>query len=325
MRTSTIRRIAGVALVMTSALAVHARAFGQEPAATSGDLPGALWQDPGPVATRDLFWGIGDAERAPKGPFIFVEEDTSGSQPKIVVTDSRGTTWDVKLGEEVHAEIAANRLVWAFGYFVEETYFVPSGKLDKWPALKRGAEHLDASGGFTNARFRRRDPAAIRTREEWKFDQNPFLGRQELSGLRLLMTMINNWDVRGATNNKVLEVTTPEGRRERRFIVGDLGATFGRMGGPISNHSKWRLDHFLKEGFIEQVKDGVIHLDYDGWDSDMDRVPIEHARWFASLASQLTPDQIRKVFEAAGAKPEEVEGYSKKIAEKIAQLQVVVR
>jgi hypothetical protein len=38
----------------------------------------------------------------------------------------------------------------------------------------------------------------------------------------------------------------------------------------------------------------------------------------------LTAEQVRTAFEAAGASPEEVAGYSKKIMEKITELQHVV-
>lgn len=299
----------------------------QTPVATTGvaDPPQHLWTDPGSIASRDLFWGMGNEQRAPKGPFTFVEEKTSGTQPKIVVTDASATTWDVKFGSEVHAEVAASRLVHALGYFAEETYFVPSGKIDGVRDLRRAGEHLGPGGVFTKARFTRRDPMVVSTDEEWTFHSNPFVGRKELSGLLILMTMLNNWDIRGAANNDVVRVTTPGGQHERRYLVGDLGATFGRMGGPISNRSKWDLDDYRAEGFIEKVEDGVVHLDYDGFDSKMDRVPVEHARWFASVVSQLTPEQVRRAFEAAGATPEEVEGFSKRFVEKIAQLQATVR
>jgi len=70
-----------------------------------------------------VFWGAGSAARVPKAPFTFVTEDTSGTKPKIDITDAAGVKWSVKLpgddpaGNEVHAEIAATRLVWALGYY----------------------------------------------------------------------------------------------------------------------------------------------------------------------------------------------------------------
>jgi hypothetical protein len=286
--------------------------------------PPVLWRNPSSIVTRDLFWGMCDETRAPQGPFTFVEEDTSGTQPKVVVTDRSGNTWDVKFGDEVHSEIAANRLVWALGYLGEELYFVREGHISAAKNLTRAAEHIGPDGWFEQARFRRRIPTMQRTDEEWTFKQNPFVGTREMSGLRILMTMIANWDIRGPRNNKVLQVTAPDGSTERWFIVSDLGGTFGRMGGLLSGHSKWNLKDFQSEGFIEKTADGQIHLDYDGWDSGIDRVPIDHARWFVSLAEQLTPQQMRRAFEAAGATQEEVEGFATRLLGKIALLKAAL-
>jgi hypothetical protein len=287
--------------------------------------PVVLWRDPGPVASRDLFWGSGAAERAPQGPFTFVEEDTSGTNPKITVTDARGSTWDMKFDEEVHAEVAANRIVWALGYVVEDQYFVPSGVVSGVRGLTRAAKFVGADGAFKDARFRWRNPAAVRTDEEWTLQRNPFVGSKELSGLYILMTLVNNWDIQGARNNRVLRATLPGGAVERQFLVSDLGATFGRMGGgPISNHSKWVLEHFRQEKFIDKVDGGMLYLAHDGFDPNLERVPLEHARWFSGLVSQLTPAQLRKAFEAAGATQAEIDGYSAKLQEKIDQLKAAV-
>ena len=298
-----------------------------QPVGTTGnaDPSQRMWIDPGAIAARDLFWGMGSELRVPKPPFKFVEENTSGTQPKIVVTDVSGATWDVKFGPEAQAEVAASRFVHALGYFTEESYFLSAGKIDGVRGLKRAAEHVSPSGMFSRARFTRRDPAVVPLEEEWTFQQNPFAGTQELSGLLILMTMLNNWDIRGAANNEVIRFTTPGGAQERRYLVGDLGATFGRMGGPISNRSKWVLADYKSEGFIEKVEEGIVHLDYDGFDSKMDRVPIAHARWFAALAAQLTPEQVRRAFLAAGASPEEVEGFSARFLEKVAQLSAIAK
>jgi hypothetical protein len=299
-----------------------------QPVGTSGtaDPPPLLREDAGSVSSRDLFWGVGTAERAPQGPFKFIEEKTNGTQPKIVVSDSSGVTWDVKFGSEAHAEIAASRLMHAVGYYTEELYFVPSGRVDGVPTLRRAGEHLDAAGAFSNGRFSRRDPnVTVAKKEEWSFRENPFLGQKALSGLVIMMTMLNNWDIRGPSNNAVVHAKTPAGLQERRYLVSDLGATFGRMGGRLSNHSKWKLEDYRAEGFIEKVESGVVHLDYDGIDSGMDRVPLEHARWFATIVSQLTSEQVRRAFDAAGAAPEEADGFTKRFMEKIAELQAAVR
>ncbi len=294
---------------------------------TSGtmDPPAVLWKDPGAIGTRDLFWGAGRADRAPQGSFAFVEEDAGGTQPKIVVTDARGVTWEVKFGEEAKAEVAANRFVWALGFPSEEIYFVRTGVVKNFKGGSRVAGFLAPEGNFMNARFRRRNPEIVRTEEEWTLRKNPFVGRQELSGLMVLMTLVANWDIGGTRNTKVLRVTNPDGSVERQYAITDLGASFGRMGGRLTPHSKWNLEDYKAEGFVEKVENGELHLDYDGLEPGVDHIPLAHARWFAGLLAQLTPEQVRRAFEAAGATPEEIEGYSKRFLEKVAELQAAVR
>jgi hypothetical protein len=107
-----------------------------------------LWRDPGNIAAKDLFWGSGSQSTAPNPPFTFVEEDASGTKPKVEVTDANAEKWKVKFGDEVHAETAATRLIWALGYGVEETYFVPSGKINGITSLQRAKEYITADGSL---------------------------------------------------------------------------------------------------------------------------------------------------------------------------------
>ena len=294
-----------------------------KPAGTTA--PARLWRDPAPVGGRDLLWGSGSQARAPKPPFKFVEEDKGGSQPKVTITDAGGTTWDVKFGIEVPAEVASNRILWALGYLVEEMYHVPNGTIDGAKGLKRAAEHVGASGDFKNARFRRVDSSLRRTDESWTFQQNPFLGTREMSGLVILMSLVNNWDIDKGLNNRIIVTSLPNGTSERWFIVSDLGATFGKMGGSLGQKTKWNLKDYIAEDFIERVHEGKLHLDYEGFESKgLGEVPIEHARWFTSLAAQLTPAQLRNAFEAAGASAQEVEGYSSRLMAKIAELRKAI-
>jgi hypothetical protein len=53
-------------------------------------------------------------------------------------------------------------------------------------------------------------------------------------------------------------------------------------------------------------------------------VPLEHARWFTGLATQLTVNQVRRAFEAAGASTTEIEGFSARVMEKIQELRRAV-
>ena len=284
-----------------------------------------LWQDPTPIAARDLEWGAGAPDRAPKSPFTFVERGGGGTQPKIVVTDGTGVRWDVKFGEEVHAEIAASRLVWAMGYYVDELYFVRDGVIVGLDGGGRVSDHVDASGAFRHARFERRQEHHEAVDKGWSFTGNPFTGKRELSGLKILMTLISNWDIEGERNNRLVEVREPGKEPYRKYFVGDLGAAFGHMGTRLSKHSKWHLQDYQRDGFIEQVDGDELDLDFEGLDSGISEVPLDHARWFSGLLDQLTPAQIRQAFEAAGATPEEVAGFSQVVLTRIATLRDAVR
>jgi hypothetical protein len=291
-----------------------------------------LWRNPAPISARDLSWDGNAARVPPKPPFTFLEEDTSGTRPKVVVRSGDGTIWNVKLGgrpddeAEVHAEVAAGRLVWALGYFAEETYYVPSGIIEGVGKVRRAARALEPDGRFRSARFEKRPADVVRTGERWSFDRNPFVGTKELSGLMILMTMINNWDLGGTRNMTVLRAPGAEGTPELRYLVADLGATFGRMDGStlIRRRSKWQLEEFTKQAFIDRATPNALDLHFAG-DGAIDVVPMEHARWFAGLVTQLTPDQVYQAFEAAGASPPEADGFSTRLLSKIRDLASVTK
>lgn len=276
-----------------------------------------LWVDPGDVSTRDLAWGNGAADRAPKPPFTFIEEDTDGTQPKVKVRDAAGREWTAKFGDEVHSAIAASRLVWALGYVADELYFVERGTIEGATGLKRAAEFLAPGGAFTNAAFRLRDEASERAEDRWTFEKNPFIGSQELSGLAILMTMICNWDIQGERNNRILRSGGLD-----RYAVTDLGATFGKMGAFPAPRSKWNLEDFQKEEFIEGADANAIDLDYEGY-GRINKVPMAHARWFNALASQLTDEQLKAAFRAAGANAADTDGFAARLRAKLEELRKV--
>lgn len=283
-----------------------------------------LWRDPGNVAARDLYWGMGRPDAAPRPPFTFVKEDLGGSNPKVRVTDARGTLWSVKFPgasqNEVHAEIAAARLMWAVGYLVEENYFVASGRIEGVGPLSRAAAWIDGGGTFHHARFEKRPRDWEKLDETWTLDDNPFAGTRELDGLKLMTALLHNWDTKFG-NVSVVRVRQADGATARYYLVTDLGATFGRMArGLLGKRSKWNLDHYRSQDFLEGVDAKTVRLNVRSrYPFDMD-IPIEHARWFGALVHQLTPAQVRKAFAASGAEPQEVAGFSEAFLAKVAQL-----
>lgn len=296
---------------------------------SSPDTVRLLWKDPGPVASRDLYWGAGSADRAPKPPFSFVSENLSGTKPKINLTDAAGLNWSVKFAtvrpeqNEVHAEIAATRLVWALGYFVDENYFVPEGRINGVKDLKRSAEVLTADGAFRTARFERRPPNA-EPAGDWDIEDNRFKGTRELSGLHILAMLLGSWDYTPG-NTIVLRVPLPNGDVEERYMISDLGSTFGRMRGGLNRSpSRWNLAEFADSRYLSGVSMRRLEFRNPLQGAAPLAVPIEHARWFAAMLSQLGERQIRQAFEAAGATPDEIAGFSAQIVKRIAELQAAL-
>ncbi len=50
--------------------------------------PRVLWRDPGNIRNRDLYYGPGSRDLAPKPPFRFLKEDLEGGMPKFDVKDA---------------------------------------------------------------------------------------------------------------------------------------------------------------------------------------------------------------------------------------------
>ena len=56
------------------------------------DTGAVLWREPTDIGSRNLFYGAGGSEHQPQGPFVFVEEEKEGTNPKFIVRDARGVT-----------------------------------------------------------------------------------------------------------------------------------------------------------------------------------------------------------------------------------------
>lgn len=294
----------------------------QSNAPTQSGTP-MLWEGHEDMSKLNLIYGIGSQEEMPKPPFQFDKEDITGTNPKIKVIDANGIKWNIKFDEEVHAEVAASRIVWACGYMVEESYFIPSGTVNGVTGLGRAKKFVSSSGGFTNGMFEKRPDDIARRAINWDWDSNPFRGSKELSGLAILNTMLNNWDAK-TTNNNVLGMFDEDGKVIDWYLVADWGGAFGKMGG-FTSHTKWDLDDYTKQAFLDGTSGGQLKLHYSGkMSSSLKSIPMEHARWFAGIVGQLSDEQLRDAFRAAGAAPNEVEGFSRRLRQKINELKSAV-
>jgi len=324
----TILSLVSISLILSISVNSETKGRSANASKNSGKKVLALWRQPSDIRTRNLFYGAGGRAGQPKAPFHFIEEDRGGSNPKFIVTDASGARWKVKLGEEARPETAATRLLWAAGYFTDVDYYFPQFHVSGLQKLNRGMKYVSPDGTIHGGRFER----SFKKIDDWSWFENPFIGSREFNGLRVMMALINNWDLK-QENNAIYNVND----RELRYVVSDLGGTFGKTGGDWTR-SKGDVGDYSETKFIHKVTnkdvDFVLHnrppflyavaVPYYAKRVEMEKVgediPRSHARWIGHQLSQLSNDQIKDIFRAAGYSPVEVEGFSRKLRGRINQL-----
>ena len=298
-----------------------------------------LWEDPGNIAAKNLLLGAGGEDHQPKPPFTFLGEDTNGTNPKFDARDAEGKKWRVKLGSESRPEVVASRLLWAVGYFVNDDYVLPTATVANLH-LKRGAD-LVHDGQITDARFARK-PGGDKKIGDWQWKNNPFMGTREFNGLRVMMAVMNNWDLKDV-NNAVFADT----KHDRQiFLINDIGATFASNSEHVHHDTdKGNLASFEHSKFItkETEKDvsfgtpmlpgGLVlrrgpvllgeavrreGLDWIGHD-----IPRADARWMGSLLAQLTHQQVEDAFRAGNFPDDQREEFVKLVEDRIAALKAL--
>jgi hypothetical protein len=294
-----------------------------------------LWLEPKDITSRNLYYGPGGEKDQPHAPFTFIDEDLDGTNPKYVVRDRDNVKWTVKLGMEARPETVASRLVWSVGYFTNEDYFLQDIQVSGMPSrLKRGRKLVGVDGTMHAVRLKRHMEDE-KTIGNWKWSDDPFAGSRELNGLKVMMALINNWDLKDA-NNKIYGGKKSE---PRIYAVSDLGASFGTTGlsFPFS-HSKGDLNSYMHSKFISKITPEYVDfqtptrpsfvylsrpvsfIQRTHLDGMLRNVPRDDARWTGQILAQLSADQIHQAFLAAGYTPDQVEAFSKVIQDRIAQL-----
>jgi hypothetical protein len=320
MHTTTLQLILAV-IVIAFGLQAGAEQSHHQQVQSAGE--NILWRDPGDVAALDFEYGSGGIHRQPQPPFQFVDEDMSGTNPKINVTDSRGMNWNVKWGEEASPSTFCTRLVWACGYFVQPEYFQREGRIDGVHGLKRARSRVAKDGSFENARFQlRSDWPQYIYGEHWKWTENPFIGTHEFQGLKILVLLVSNWDPKEA-NLSIFEDNNGGGLRYL-YADDDWGASLGKWGGRISR-SKWDCKGFTKEtsNFVTVAEDGSLRWGFRG-KNDRDirfDITVDDVRWLLRYLGRVTDKQILAGLTASGADPENVNCFASALRMRIEQLQ----
>lgn len=268
------------------------------------------------ISNRDLYYGPGGKKMIPDvSKVTFIKEEKGGHNKKYRIKDANGNEWVAKLGREARPETAAVRLMWGLGYKTEINYLIP--KLT-----------IPGKGTFENVRLEAR-PANVERKDEWKWKQNPFVGTNELQGLKIMMVFLKNWDILDL-QNKVLEVKTANGV-QTQYIISDLGSTFGKLGNnnfPVIyrlGRSVGKPNQYIKANLIRDVEKERVILSYKGKNRGLFKdVTVGNARWLYGLLSQLSDKQIRDAFRAANYSESDINLYTKGVKDKIRELANVV-
>jgi hypothetical protein len=174
----------------------------------------------------------------------------------------------------------------------------------------------------------------------WSWRDDPFTGTQELDGLRTLMAVINNWDLKDV-NNKIYK---EKHQSELIYVVSDLGASFGssHLSFPLSQ-SKGNLHNYTHSRFLTKTTGDSLNFAVPGRPSLIyafglrpylrrsrlawigKNIPRAHAKWMGEMLSRLSPEQIRDAFRAAGYSPAEVDAFAAVLQKRISQLDELVR
>ena len=333
----TYRFLYAVCIIVAVTLPLPARAEKAPPSKTfsargATHVPSvAIWQDRGDVGKLNLLYGPGGKAHQPAGKFTFEKEDANGTSPKFEIVDEQGVHWKVKLGEEAKSETAAARLLWAAGYFVDEDYYLSEFRVEKMLKLKRGRQFVSSDGVIHGARLERKVKGQKKA-GNWSWFHNPLAGTKEMDGLRVMMALMNNWDLK-EINNAIYE----ESNSEPRYVVADLGATFGRTGNPLvrskSNMRDYRGTKFIQKvspehvdfhlssrPFFLAVFDVPNYITRTRMQGVVKHIPRSHALWLGNLLGHLSAEQVRDCFRSAGYSSVEVEEFTKVVEGRISDL-----
>lgn len=281
----------------------------------------AIWAQAEPVLWervkikgRDLYGGPGGEAMKPDLRRVkFLQDEKGGNNLKYRIEDASGRVWVAKIADESRSEVAATRLLYGIGYWTEIDYLVPELTI---PGKKK----------YKNVRLEAR-PADVTRDGRWSWKDNSFGNKPEFRGLKLMMALINNWDLKDE-NTAVL---VSGGRRH--FVVSDLGSSFGKLtptSAPILNRfgrSVSNPAHYANSNFVKGVDEqGELELAYRGKQAGlMDGLKVSDAQWLASLLGQLSDKQISDAFRAANYAPGEVKAMTAEVKQRIAELKKVGR
>jgi hypothetical protein len=256
-----------------------------------------LWNEPQDLQRRNLLWGAAVPVAAPSKDVEYkvVTLDTSGYSNGYDVVGPDGREWDIKVGKEAQTEVVVSRILWALGYHQPATYYATGWKLDGTyedegePARFRLESDHDNEG-------------------EWDWLDNPFNEVRASRGLIAINLLLSNWDFK-TSNNRIYRIESADGP-VRRYVVQDLGASFGKprlarsskllalLPGKVGTRND--IEEFEGTRLIRSIRGSEITLDYRGAAGEiLETMNVADVIWACELMNRLQDSQLDDAFKAA--------------------------
>ena len=260
-----------------------------------------LWNEPRDLERRNLLVGSAPTDQAPSKDVEYkvVKLDRSGYSDGYDVVGPDGREWDIKVGKEAQTEVVASRILWALGYHQPKSYYATGWKLE-------GTYEDEGEP----ARFRL--DSDHDNEAEWAWIENPFSNTRALRGLIAINLLLSNWDFK--TSNNRVYVTKGADGPVRRYVVQDLGASFGKPRLARSNRllallpgkvgTRNDIEDFEGTRLIRDIRGSEVTLDYRGAAGEiLETMNVADVIWACELMNRLRDAQLDDAFEAAGYEP----------------------
>ena len=146
------------------------------------------------------------------------------------------------------------------------------------------------------------------------------------------MALINDWDLK-EVNNSIYD----EQEGEQRYVVSDLGASFGRNSNEYAR-SKADVEGYQRSRFITEIRPQevdfvlqhypfwvsavrTVHFrEYGRMEQLVQHIPRSDVKRIGQLLAQLSDSQIGDAFRAAGFSTVELDAYTATIRARLAEL-----
>lgn len=288
-----------------------------------------VWRRPAePIERADFTRNPGDTDTLDPHSLSckFLPRATSGTTPKFDCVLPGGSVVKVKYGgtAEIHAEVAAARLLSALGFGADRMYVIPVVRCFGCPVSPfrsyQALEMARVDGAYTRNidydQFRDFQWTAVERRfkgasieagdvEGWAFYEldkiDPARGgssRAEVDALRLMAVFLHHWDNK-SENQRLVCLDAPDKERNGRCpipfaLVQDVGSTFGPN---KVNLESWRTRKVWKDAATCTVT--MEDMPFGGATFAATRISEEGRRFLADKLGRLREAQIRALFEAA--------------------------